>query len=755
MTQLPRSKVGKTPVNRADIINDNFIKYVHELHARVNIERPKDALSVMCFENCSMTGQEFLELFESQIQSRQLDLLARTRLLHTTFTLGSSGHEGNAIVGRLSRFTDPAFLHYRSGAFMAERSRYNPDINFINDTSLALVSSRRDPSTGGRHKAWTSKPLWVLPQTNTIAAHLPKAVGTAVAISHASVLSHTLPIPSDSIVLCSFGDASANHSTAVGAINAAQWATHQGIPVPIVFICEDNGFGKSVRTPPDWIEENFSHRKGLKYFQGNALDLRQSYDTVDKAINYCREHRQPVFLHLKMVRLMGHAVNDIEILYRDIDELQKTEQKDPLLLSAKIAVESGFMSATDILSLYNTTRERCDAAIDKVKKQKKLATAAQIMASLAPFSPDDVIHEAQRDGYMSLRLEVYGDRDSLPENQPPDNLATQINRVLCDSLIKYPQSLVFGEDVARKGGAYSVTTGLSEIFKSNRVFTSLVDEQMILGLAQGYGNMGMLPIPEIQNLAFFYNASDQIRAHAAAIQFFSNGQFSNPMVIRIASFAYQTGADNQFHNDNSIAALRDIPGIVIACPSRADDAALIFRSLIALAQINGRVCFFLEPSALYKTRDLYQDGDNEWLFQYPEISKAITIGEGRIYNPVASDLLIISYANGVPLSLRAVKEVQQHCDKKLRVLDLRWLQPLNNKQIIENALQCKAVLIVDEGRETGSVGESIVTLLTLELQQKIPINLIASEDSYLPIGVSADSVLPSTAKIVEAINALI
>src|SRR5205814_6990312 len=135
-------------------------------------------------------------------------------------------------------------------------------------------------------------------------------------------------------------------------------------------------------------------------------------------------------------------------------------------------------------------------------------------------------------------------------------------------------------------------------------------EQTILGLAQGFANMGLLPLPEIQYLAYFHNACDQIRGEACSLQFFSQNQYRNPMVIRIAALGYQKGFGGHFHNDNSIAALRDIPGLIIASPSRPDDAAAMLRTCAAAARVDGRVCVFLEPIALYHTRDLIEPDDD-------------------------------------------------------------------------------------------------------------------------------------------------
>ena len=128
---------------------------------------------------------------------------------------------------------------------------------------------------------------------------------------------------------------------------------------------------------------------------------------------------------------------------------------------------------------------------------------------------------------------------------------------------------IFGEDVARKGGVYGVTRGLLNRTSSARVFDTLLDEQSILGLALGAGVSGLLPIPEIQYLAYLHNAADQIRGEGATLQFFSNRQYRNPMVVRVAGYGYQKGFGGHFHNDNSIAAIRDIPGVVIASPAAA------------------------------------------------------------------------------------------------------------------------------------------------------------------------------------------
>lgn len=489
----------------------------------------------------------------------------------------------------------------------------------------------------------------------------------AVAIERAKRLKLPLPIPEDSISVCTFGDASVNHAVASTAFKSSQWSAFQHLPVPVLFVCEDNGIGISVWTPKRWVENHFSNQPDLTYFRANGLDLVDAYNKTAEAVEFCRSRRTPVFLHMETVRLLGHAGSDVETEYLSSSQIEAFEAIDPLIHSAKILLESGVAKSSELLEIYDAARERVEKAGEKASRRPRLESAKKIMEALAPYHPAAVEKESKR----AIRKKG----DTVPDKKPR-HLAVLINRALQEMMIKYPEMLIFGEDVAKKGGVYHVTTGLQKQFGVGRVFNTLLDETTILGLAIGAAHIGFLPVPEIQYLAYYHNAEDQIRGEAGSLQFFSNAQFRNPMVIRMASFGYQKGFGGHFHNDNSIAALRDVPGVVIAAPSRGDDAVQMFRTAMALAKIDGRVVFFLEPIALYMMKDLYEDGDGAWSFDYPESSSSIPIGEPRIYRENSKDLTIVTYANGVHMSLRAAKTLEKKYKLKARVIDLRWLQPL-------------------------------------------------------------------------------
>ena len=430
------------------------------------------------------------------------------------------------------------------------------------------------------------------------------------------------------------------------------------------------------------------------------------------------------------------------------------EASDPLLRSAAIALESGLMGKDELLAKYEAMRQRCFAAAAEADRRPKLDDLADVIAPLAPYTPDKVQAQATRSDFAERRLAVFGSEARLPENQAPKHLAIQINQALHDLFCQYPEALLFGEDVAQKGGVYTVTKGLHKAFRNARVFNTLLDETMILGLAQGYANVGLLPLPEIQYLAYFHNACDQIRGEACSLQFFSNGQFRNPMVMRIASLGYQRGFGGHFHNDNSITALRDIPGLVVGCPSRGDDAATMLRTLMALAKVDGRVCAFLEPIALYMTKDLYESGDGQWLTAYPAPGEAMVLGEERVYAPEASDLVIFTFGNGVPMSLRAARRIEASKGWKVRVVDLRWLQPLNADAIARHAGECDRILVVDEGRRSAGVGEGVITAVVEAGHGAKPLRRVVGEDTYTPLAGAAFLVIPSDDDIVAVAEAI-
>ncbi|MGI5214148.1 transketolase C-terminal domain-containing protein [Plantactinospora sp. CA-290183] len=791
----------------------------------------------------TLDGERALALFDAQLVSRHLDLAARwlRSFGEGYYTIGSSGHEGNAAVALAVRASDPALLHYRSGAFYcaraaqaaasadgdpdtADRPRVgvvervaeamrgadgdggsadrsasdgdadrdgdagefpNPLTRAARDVLRGVVASADEPVAGGRHKVFGNPELAVVPTTSTIASHLPRAVGVGFAIERLRRLGTGAgrapqpgrrpvgaptrqygdagsPWPADAIVVCSFGDASVNHATAAAAFNTAGWCDHVGLRIPVLFVCEDNGLGISVKSPDGWVAGALRARPGIRYFAADGCDLVETYEVATEAAAWVRRHRRPAVLHLSTVRLMGHAGADAEIGYRTVAEIDRDVARDPVVATARLLAEAGLATPDELIARYDEVGWQVRKVAEEVLGEPKLTSAADIVAPLAPRRPVRVARAVTEAAGRSAgpavaaRNLAFGGRP--PESEGPLTLAQTINAALSDGLFEYPGMTVFGEDVAAKGGVYGVTKGLRERFGQSRVFDTLLDETSVLGLGLGAGLSGMLPVPEIQYLAYLHNAEDQLRGEAATMQFFSRGAYRNPMVVRIAGLAYQEGFGGHFHNDNSLAVLRDVPGLVVAVPARAEDAAPMLRSCLASAAVDGSVCVFLEPIALYHTRDLHAEGDGGWLAPYHGpggwSASHVPIGRGRVYGVgSAEDITIITFGNGVRMSLRAAAKLAEE-EIGTRVLDLRWLAPLPVADIIREASATGRVLVVDETRRSGGVGEGVVAAL-VDAGFVGSARRVAAIDTFIPLGPAARQVLVSEEAITQGARTLL
>ena len=692
------------------------------------------------------------ELYEAQLLSRELDLAARDLQARGEgfYTIGSAGHESNAAVAMALRPNDPALLHYRSGGFYCARAAQVEGHDAARDVLLSLMASADDPISGGRHKVFGSVPLSIIPQTSTIASHLPRAVGLAFAHDRARPLGVGSPWPDDAVVVTSLGDASLNHSTAQGALNAAAWLTHQGIPVPLLVVVEDNGLGISVRSPRGWVEKAL-RRHGLDQLTADGTDPEGLLATAAEAADLVRSRRRPVVLHLRTVRLMGHAGSDVEIAYRTQAEIQADQASDPLTATARALRDAG-RTEGELHELEERTRVRVLHTLEDLLPSRRMTTWTEVAAPLTERRPEAALAAATRVAEPEQRLVAFP--GGLPEDAGPLTLAESLNAALTDVLAARDGAVVLGEDVGAKGGVYGVTRGLQARFGRRRVLDTLLDEQTVLGTALGAALAGLLPIPEIQYLAYLHNAEDQLRGEAATLRFFSNGQYANGMVVRIAGLAYQKGFGGHFHNDNSIAVLRDIPGIAVAVPSGPAEAPGLLRALVGMAEAEGRVGVLLEPIALYHRKDLAAGyaAPLTWEGATPGLGEcALHPGDtGR-----RGEVLVVTFGNGVPMTFGALRRPEADgLAGRVDVLDLRWVAPLPEEDLLRHALGYGAVLVVDETRRSGGVSEGVVTAL-VDGGYEGRVRRVTSVDSVIPLGPSAATVLLSEEDIVRGLRALL
>ncbi len=732
--------------DRITIVHQNFLERVSQGNFPLPIS---NRASSIISKKTSLTKALALNIFKSSIVSRHLDRASYAMQAkgHGFYTISSSGHEAMAAIAAACLPSDMAFLHYRDCAFFLQRALQVDEQYPIKDLLASFAASTDDPIAGGRHKVLGSKKLFIPPQTSTIASHLPKAVGSAYSIYLANRLHHQgRVLEHDGVIVCSFGDASFNHASAQTAFNGTLWASSHGIPMPLLFICEDNNIGISTPTPHHWIKNNMHNRKGMRYLSCNGLDFHETFECAQEGVAFARRHRCPVFLHMHCVRLYGHAGSDIQTAYLSQKQIEQTESNDPLLHSARIMLENQWLTQKQIIALYQQIDiEICNIA-SNAGQWPRLKTSQEVQANIIPKVT------SLRPTKPYIKSNHISDTNLTGNNniliKKPQHMARLLNWAMHDLMHTYQEIILAGEDIGPKGGVYHVTAKLYETFGANRVINTLLDEQTILGLAIGLAHNGFIPICEIQFLAYLHNAEDQLRGEAATLSFFSQSQFTNPMIIRIAGLGYQKGFGGHFHNDNSIAVLRDIPGIIIACPSNGYDSVLMLREAVRLAHEQQRIVVFLEPIALYMTRDLYDPKDGAWSFLYPQLQDNASIEFGKIGQlGNGTDLAIITYANGVYLSKKAQKILTTEHNIQTRIIDLRWLAPINEDAVLQAIKQCSRVLIVDECRKTGSISEALMTLLC-EKSSCTKIARLTADDSFIALGPASTLTLPSCKSIV-------
>ena len=700
-----------------------------------------------------LTAAEALELWTDMARSRALDVAARRLKAEGLghYTISSAGHERTALVAAALRRDDPALLHYRDGGFVMTRHR-QAGLDPVGPTVRAFVADRREPASGGRHKVWGSAPAWIIPQTSTIASHLPKATGLALALDRATRLGWDLPMSDDAVVVASVGDASINHASTLTGVNAAVYGRRRGVGVPLLLVVEDNGLGISTPTPSGWVEAWGRSWPHLEYVRV-AEDLQTAWHQVTSAVARVRHERAPVVLHLPTVRLWGHAGSDVERGYRSIEEIRADELRDPLPALARELAGLGVADGEELAARLAAVRSEVDDAVAAAEPVEPLADRTAVVASLVEHDDDEVRAE--------VAAADPGDRRALHDGLLPEEstqagrrtMAAHTNAALREVMAAYPRSLVLGEDVGRKGGVYGVTNGLQDRFGVHRVVDTLLDETAILGAAQGAALAGQLPIVEIQYLAYLHNAIDQLRGEAASTRFFSAGQFGAPMVLRTASFADPAGFGGHFHNDHAVGALREVPGLAIAVPSRGDQAVALLRTAVAMAHRHGRVVAVLEPTALYHRRDLFDDGDEQWTSDWPPADEVALPGEVGLAGPDDADVVLVTAGNGVPLSMRVARRLQDR-GMAAQVLDVRWLAPLPVAAVRRVVERVGRAVVVDECRASGGWADAMVSgLVRTGFSGRLA--TVTAADSYVPIGPAAPTVLVSEDEVLAAARDLV
>jgi 2-oxoisovalerate dehydrogenase E1 component len=686
-----------------------------------------------------------VRMFDAQALARWLDVAAlRIRPVAAGRHLPpAAGHEGVAAVALALRPDDPALLHPRSTAFFLARAAQAGHPDAVLEVALGLAGAglgRGDPRTGFGHPA-----LAVVPHTSSLGGHLPRAVGIAWSLGRQGKVPERLRVPlawpDDALAVVAFDEVVANHSTATGAVNSACWASWRRIPLPLLLVCEDEA---AVSGPPamrGWSRALFDGRAGLEYVQVDGADPIAALGAARWAAGVARDGRRPVVLHLVCPPTGGRGTARPGVV-------------DPLAVTMRALVDGGVLGPDQVRERWEAAGERVAEAMDRARGPRH---PRGVTGTTGPAvrSPGEVAARVGGVADAADRNRVFAGR--LPEDEGPLTVAETINRTLLDLGARDARVLVLGADLAvtaggrtppdepgadapdRAGGwtptaGHGTTRGLRRLGAS-RVVDAITDERSVLGLALGAGVSGLLPIVELQDVSGLFDAQDQLRGQAATLRALSRDAFRNPLVIRVPSLGHPSTGGVGPQVDHALAALRDIPDLVVACPAHPSDVPPLLRTCLAAAEVDGVVAVVVEPVDLYHERDMLTPGDGAWLASYPPSNTwrmgHVPVGRAAVWG-AGSELTIATFGSGLRPCLQASSELAaQGIDT--RVVDLRWLEPLPLDDVLREARATGRLLVVDETRRAGGLAEGLLTAV-LEAGFTGRVARLCAEDSLVAGG---------------------
>jgi len=322
---------------------------------------------------------------------------------------------------------------------------------------------------------------------------------------------------------------------------------------------------------------------------------------------------------------------------------------------------------------------------------------------------------------------------------PELTYADAVRAALVEEMERDERVILLGEDIAEYGGAFRVTRGLVHDFGAERVINTPISENSFVGAAVGAALTGLRPVVEIMFMDFITLAMDQLVNHAAKLHYIYGGQVRVPLVIRTPSGAGRGyGAS---HSQSLEAWFVHTPGIKVVAPATAADA----RGLLKAAIRDDNPVLVLENKLLYSRRGPVPDDEG-----------IVPIGKARIARS-GSDVTLIAYSRMTSLALEAAEAMEAE-GISCEVLDLRTLSPLDEEAILESVARTRRAVIVEEDTRRAGVGAEVAAVLADQGFDSLdsPVRRVAAADTPIPCcPVLEEAVLPSVAKIIDAVESLI
>ncbi len=624
-----------------------------------------------------------LALVSRCLDDREIILQKQSRAF---FHISGAGHEalGLGLARSLRAGYDWFFPYYRDRALVLALGVTPMDM------LLQAVGAATDPASGGRQMPchFGARLLNIVSQSSPTGTQCLPAVGCAEAgryiTSHHSEGLQGCTSHADEITYVSLGEGATSEGEFWESINTAC-----RLKLPVLYVVADNGYAISVPASQQAPAPVHELVKGFPNLLTRRLDGRDYFEVrqvVPEVVSFVRSGAGPALLHATVTRPYSHSSADSQAKYRPKQELEEEKWQDPIARLERALAQAG------IISLDEMTAMREDARHSVAEAAKEALTAPR---------PDPA---RVTTGLFSLG--VPGPRPQGNSCEQPDGggepvaMAEAIRLALGEAMAGDGRVRVFGEDVADapeqlldelegQGGVFGLTLGLQRRFGSDRCYNTPLAEANIVGRAVGQAVRGLRPVPEVQFFDYIWPAMQQIKSEAATMRWRSNGDWTAPLVLRVAIGGYITGGAI-WHSQSGVSIFAGIPGLVVVMPSRARDAVGLLRTALQ----GDDPVLFLEHKHLYRqhyTKD-----------PYPSPGFRVPFGVGCVVQP-GRDLTIVTYGATVERSRQAAAAV----GASIEVIDLRSIMPWDQALVAESVARTGRLMVVSEDHLTCGFGAEV------------------------------------------------